>query len=527
MTMSIPPLTLSEVFEPKPDELAVLSVAAVRTGRELRLAHASLVIVPPECARASWAQWRQTQEQGRNASRSGELPAELTHEAERSVLSRTVLTLSQAEDWFASLQQGDLGGGADSVLPVTPLPAIRAKLTPPEILMRVHTGTDIPVSGLLVGLGRPARALLWRDDEAPAFPELGTIEVDGLRVFTPSFDLVGMQLGRWVDGDLQTPRGIVVARAERRAWIVDGRGASELTEHVYQLGWDPELIDLADLELSYVARRDGAVVTESRARLQEMEIDHVRSRGRCEVTFQALGPGLTHEARLYSSSGELLDEIGPHALAERITMEISIVGESGERSDVHRSVLGGDVEPLTLRESLSRQLDVQQAAQRQLEEAAQRRTADTRAGAIARIRSAIERARSDLLIQDPYFGQRREEWELVAGLAVPVRVLTRKIQRWGRNQPHRPVLMPNGVEARCRPSNSNDIHERVWIWEGGGLIVGSSPSHFGKAPVHINELTAAEAAVWRAKIETLWLQSDSRPVPILSGSRRRRRDRRD
>ena len=60
------------------------------------------------------------------------------------------------------------------------------------------------------------------------------------------------------------------------------------------------------------------------------------------------------------------------------------------------------------------------------------------------------------------------------------------------------------------------MHERFYVWEGGGLSVGGSPTTFGQAPVRIQRLRPADAERCRDEFEQLWGSPLFKPVPRTS-----------
>ena len=90
---------------------------------------------------------------------------------------------------------------------------------------------------------------------------------------------------------------------------------------------------------------------------------------------------------------------------------------------------------------------------------------------------------------------------------VPVRVLTGKI---AGEIPD----IPSHVKARFRPKAR--MHERVYLWDGGGLSLGGSPTTFGQAPVGISRLDAASAKAWRKRFDAMWASEHFRDVPRSS-----------
>jgi hypothetical protein len=131
-----------------------------------------------------------------------------------------------------------------------------------------------------------------------------------------------------------------------------------------------------------------------------------------------------------------------------------------------------------------------------------------RAPGLARLRALLEDARGELLVSDPFFGQLEEDWDLVKNLAVPVRVLTCKVDS-------EPAPVPANVAARVRPKASDLMHERVYVWDGGGFLLGGSPSTIGGPPVTIQPLSAIDAGVQHSIFEGLWASPHFRNVERL------------
>ncbi|HEY8815145.1 MAG TPA: hypothetical protein VIP57_08585 [Candidatus Dormibacteraeota bacterium] len=122
----------------------------------------------------------------------------------------------------------------------------------------------------------------------------------------------------------------------------------------------------------------------------------------------------------------------------------------------------------------------------------------------------LERARGELLVMDRYFGQDIADWRLLDGVTVPVRVLTGKLARTATGDVVKATLGAQ-VEARFRPKAP--IHDRIYIWGGGGLSISGSPTSFGQAPLRLARLSAGEVNLWRAEFDTLWQSPFFSPVP--------------
>ena len=107
----------------------------------------------------------------------------------------------------------------------------------------------------------------------------------------------------------------------------------------------------------------------------------------------------------------------------------------------------------------------------------------------------LERARGELLVADPYFGHEDEDWGLLDGLEVPVRVLTCRVAS-------NPAPIPAGIQARIRPNGTSVLHDRSYVWLEGGFMLGGSPSTH--APVGVAGLSSADADLRSRMFESLW-----------------------
>ena len=48
------------------------------------------------------------------------------------------------------------------------------------------------------------------------------------------------------------------------------------------------------------------------------------------------------------------------------------------------------------------------------------------------------------------------------------------------------------------------MHDRIYVWDRGGLVLGGSPSTLRKAPIWTSRLTAADATLHRERFERFW-----------------------
>lgn len=502
---------LQEVLGSAPDESAVLSICAVpdsgRSGSWL-LRHGTLLIVPQACAQTSWAEWRRDQGDQGGPEIDRPLPASFCLETEGSLFARAVLDPEAANDWLERALAGRSGSGervtVTTTLPgVDPVPALRVELVRPDALVRVLPGTDAPSSVLLAGLKRPAQALLWPCSTEEVFPEPARVELAGQTLFLPAVDLTGIHVIPPSGVSARTtPCGLLVGRAERRAWIRGARGSGDFESFLAELGWEPERIDLADLELTHEEYFGGELVASVRIRLDDLDTSAVDDRGRCQVTLPTLGRKVAHGLALHTIEGELLDRSGPYPIVERIEMSLEVNGHK-----LPPILTGLTDPPPKLEERLDRRERITQEIEEVSNRGVQRRMIADREIALARLRGQLGRARGELLVLDRYFGQDTDDWRLLDDVSVPVRVLTGKIAQ------DQPPTIASHVQARFR--RKAPLHERVYIWEGGGLSVGGSPTTFGQGPVRITRMSPAELNAWRAEFEALW--NSGLYTPVLRG----------
>jgi hypothetical protein len=297
------------------------------------------------------------------------------------------------------------------------------------------------------------------------------------------------------------PFGLFVGRLERQAWLIElaGHGPAFEARHVY-IGWDPDRVDLKDLVVELEQFVGDDLVSQLRAPLEDTVIsEEVRTAGACITSLPTFGRGTSSRVSLTTRDGALLDRIGPHPLIEYIQIGLTTNGQ--EQAPIK---IGSNSAPPGLEERAERQ---QQIAEQMAELASPRaagRILVDRTAALKRLEQEASTAREELFVHDPFFGQDPADWCLLDGAKVPVRVLTAKI---AKDLPE----IAGHVQARYRPKAPT--HERFWIWRGGGVSLGGSPTTFGNSPVRIGRLTAADSDILRATFESLWTSEHFREVP--------------
>jgi hypothetical protein len=499
----------SSIGNPGEDEDIVLSVIADRSvSGDWRLRYATCLVVPRECAEMSWSGWC-ARESGESEGTvlNGPLPTAVRASAENWLMAREQLDPETARRWLGAIA-GLAEGSGDGVLPsIGNIPALEVSLSEATGVIRAMPGADSAAGSLLAGAARPAEGILWRAAHQPEPVELPpSVDIEGASTTWPPRDLCGIHLTpEWVEPRLQTPEGIFAGRIDRQAWLIEQEGTREGDHKRVRIGWEPTRIDPGELVVQTEEfDAAGEMLLSEQIALADLDLSSVRATGRIEVSVPSLGPGLRHGLSLYGPDGRLLDRRAPAPFAESVALAVSIDG--GE--PVTRTI-GAHASPPTLAERQALKAEAQDSLEALRRAGAENRVLRERTAGLARLRALLENARGELLVSDPFFGQLEEDWELVKNLAVPVRVLTRKVES-------EPAPVPTNVAARIRPKASKLLHERVYVWDGGGFLLGGSPSTIGGPPVTIQPLSAIDADVQHAIFEGLWVSPHFRDVERLS-----------
>jgi hypothetical protein len=180
---------------------------------------------------------------------------------------------------------------------------------------------------------------------------------------------------------------------------------------------------------------------------------------------------------------------------ESISITLSI-GEGVTTSAV------GHSEPPQLLDRVDRARLVEGQYQQLVADAMPGRVVMTRADAEDRLEGALNAANGEVLVLDPYFGSDLTDWALLSAPS-SARVLT-------GSQAKGPL--PAHVSARKWTKGAPPWHDRLYIWDGGGLNVGTSPKGFGKRAFRIDVVSAAEAATWRSLFEAWWADPNAQPL---------------
>jgi hypothetical protein len=492
-------LSFEYLFGSEADEEVVISVVAAREAEDeaWTLVHGSVLVVPQACAAMSWPEWLRDQGHILATAYDPPLAADSCAQGGRWALARSVCNLREAENWLDELWDAIAEGRRAKLPALGQLEDVGAHLAMPTAIARVTPGVDSSAASLVSGMGRPVQALVLPVSDAPELVVPEMVEIGGAHSFNPSRDITGIHVTQdWVDPKLATTKGLLIGRAERRAWIRDARGTKGYKRYIAEVGWDPARIDISSLVLSHTEYLNRDVVLANRLALEDIDSREIASPGAIAIEVPTLGRSVSHELHLHTVEGELLDRNGPYHLVERIEMRPEINGAK------LKPIVIGDAGPAAgLQARLERRQEIEVELAKALESAAQARILAGEREARERLTEILKRARSELLIMDLYFGQAESDWRLLDDVPVGVRVLTGKLPMDGDGEAL-PVDIGAHVEVKHRPKAK--IHERVYLWDGGGLTIGGSPTTFGKAPLRLAMLTAEEAKLWHSEFELLW-----------------------
>ncbi|MGC1238073.1 MAG: hypothetical protein WA860_04710 [Acidimicrobiales bacterium] len=273
-----------------------------------------------------------------------------------------------------------------------------------------------------------------------------------------------------------------------------------------------ERSSLADLELDLEEFESGDLANAYRLRLGDIDLPltPVAVGYEAVIELPTLGAGVHRQLRLFDRDGNLLDTQDRLPMSEKVTMSVSIEGGGDFEVTVGNSFQAD------LADRLKRADEAEEAYAKLLEEGLAGRIVDDPAKGLPKLIALLNDAKGRLDILDPYFGWHIPDWNVLAQIRVPIRVLT----GYGKPLKSQGVMAPPAsiqaavlkLEIRAWRSGSAPWHDRVYLWDGGGASVGTSPSGLGARVARIDRMTAVEAEGWRQHFDTWWTGPDVGPI---------------
>jgi len=465
-----------EWLDVEDDDEAVLSaICEVDDAGVARLFWATIVLATPDVTSTGWP--------GRGLRGTELRPALESIGAGRWLGTRTPLSKKQAWDWVVSA----LNGGSPAVGNVE---LHHPDYTPANAPLLLTPLSDTHLSSLVSGLGRPLDCF-W-------FPSGGEPVVlpDG-----EAWDLshtTGMYMSGGVEGARKYVPGLLIGKLRRRGWLKGVRGGPELSTFTVTVKCEPGRLAYSELEIELEEQVDDEVADVRRLALGDLRLPNVPRDAALVVEMPTLGPRVKRRVRLWDNEGQLLDQTGIFNLVEQINLQIGLI-DGGE---VRTSSIGGALNP-SLVERLDRARLVRSQYEDLLRDGMDGRVVTTRADAHRILTSSLTDARSEVLVLDPYFGNDVADWSMLNAASVPVRVLTWQADTAG--------VPPSRVTVK-RWHGKAPFHDRLYLWKGGGLSVGTSPNGFGNRAFRIDRLDRPEAEAWRVHFEAWWSDPHTRPL---------------
>lgn len=486
---------LVALLQPEAGERVVISGLCVQTDGKQRLACGSLLLGPPAMARVSWPAWRRSVGHDFWAEPTTRAPSLFSIVGDGWTAFRTTATLERGRAWLGQLVRGEAAA-------VGNLPRLSARLSLPEAPLLVNGANDTPASRLVFGAGLPVRGFFLRTEAVDLSGVAEDWVLGGGLVRSAGLAALGVSGLSPEAGAEGAALGLLVGRVQRAAWLLGHRVTDGGELFVLDLGLDPRRVEVEELEVEVREYLGGELVLSRRTRLSELRIP-ASVRTRLSVALPTMGRGVEREIALFDGDGVLLDHTTRFFLIERVG--VSMAGGPLVRI--------GDWSEPALADRLGAFASIAERHRQMLRAGLPARVVFGDARATFRwLRRRLARARREVLIMDPYFGGHPADWNLLAGLGVPIRVLSGSKAM----APPAGVLVTNLQGRRWRKAGNKGpnppFHDRLYLWGSRGLSVGTSPSGFGTRAFRVDELGSVEADAWRQHFETWW--SDPRFEPF-------------
>jgi hypothetical protein len=500
--MTVRAAELWQSLEPKGDERVVVSAVFEDADRGLVLRCASVIIGPPAIAEAGWPEWRV--KEGVSPAPSEPLlglGASFVVRLDGVLVGRAAVSLGAARDWVTSTL--DLGRCPE----LGPLPAAQAHLAEPRAPIRVTTHSETSAGDLAVWLARPLVGFfLARTDQAAQIEPADSWEVKGRTIFSPAINLLGIAWFGIKTGP--PPLGLLLARMERQAWLAGQTLRPEDALYEVRIGLEPGRVDPADLEIEIEERANDELVWAERLRMEDVDLREVHRQLSREVeptqpgrpviclNLPTLGRKIKRVVRLHHRDGGILDEWQSFNIVESIGLTLEV---DGARQPTRWS---GDTRgPPDLAETLGAVARVRQQFVELRRGGLSARLFDRQAEGREELRRILERVTGELLVLDPWL----RDWNLLTDLVADSRVLI------GADVPDPPSEFAGKVGRWSRPGAA-PFHDRFFLWEGGGLSVGTSAGSRRDRLFRLVRIGAVESEELRDRFSLWWSDPGFRKV---------------
>lgn len=473
------------------DEIVVLSAIYETRDEGHDLLAASLLVGPATTA-DGWPAWRAAEGFRPKPSEDAlRLPGEFAATLEGAIVGRAVLQPADAYRWLRFvLEKG-------SCPPVGGLPQATASLGIARAPIRVCTHSETTAGDLATWLARPVVGFHFprAGVEIHAVPG-DAWEIEGTKVFSPAIDTLGMSWFEEKKGP--PPSGLVIGKFEPRAWLISQMLEREHDLYKVEIGFDPERVEIMDLEVEVEENIGEELVFAEHLRLEDTDLREVQAKVYGQnaakrslvigVALPTLGRGVKRSVRLTHRDGQLLDEWQSFNIVETISINLTFdgaeqapktIGETRKQQDL--------VELLGAVERVRKQYaDLRRGG-------ARNRIFQTAADGRAALQGVLERATGELLVVDAFF----KDWSLLESLGTPPpRVLI------GPDAQAPPTSF-EGKVARWTKSYA-PFHDRFFLWQGGGVSVGTSAGAVRNRLFRIVRISAAESEALREQFSLWW-----------------------
>jgi hypothetical protein len=498
------------------DELAIASVAATRAPDSdglWQLAYGSLLFGVQEMANTSWLGWRSHTEAAASTTlamlsaiglQEPDLAQFIFQDSEwlmaRLVLPGPDRAIDTAAAWLEAL----LGKGVALTDATGGTHLVQAQLAPADALVLGCRHDDSRLQRLTRAAQRPVLGYRFPRENPVGATVPQTWRVGSSQVALPLYQLLG------IGAQSADDQGLVIGRAARTAWLAGLHMDDDQQLHTH-IGFDPERVALGDLEIDLEEYAEDGLIQARRLRLADLRLPATKPGDAAEVVLPTLGSKISHQVRLYARSGRLLDATARNHFVSQINMAV-IEQQTGATTTLN---IGGTSAKVTTVTRLARLDEAEREYRRLLDDGLTQRIFDNTATAISALQQMLVEARGHLLVLDPYFGHKSTDWDALDKVTVPVKVLAQHKKPWKASP--RPVAVPDpsvvqrhstGLALRSwdidQAGRSAPWHDRVYLWQHGGLTVGTSPSGLGGRLARVDRLSPVEAAAWEARFNVWW-----------------------